>query len=279
MANIYLEESTEHLRSLLGEQLPEWIRSHSLIVLRPDVFATRSFDTIVAFLEARRFRIVGAVSMNFNRNMVREQWRESGLHRVPFVFRALVDFYLSTGQSLLLLLEHSADEPRSATELLRALKGPSSPAKRVIGELRGVLGGESALLAFVHTPDNDRAFLLELGVFLSRPQRARLLVPPTTGELSRLRDRLYDEVPRHSLSLAEATRNFQQALAESTRDEAERLAARRRLEGILAGDSADPFSELARLPGAASLSDWDLIVLLCRALRDVPFEGAPNSHD
>jgi len=279
MANIYLEESTEHLRSLIQGQLAEWTRSHSLIVLRPDVFATRSFDTVVAFLEARRFRIVGAVSMNFNRNMVREQWRESGLSRVPFVFRALVDFYLSTGQSLLLLLERSAEGQRSATELLRTLKGPSSPAKRVIGELRGVLGGESALLAFVHTPDNERAFLLELGVFLSRPQRARLLVPLTMGELSKLRDRLYGEVPRHSLSLAEATQNFQQALAASTRDETERLEARRRLEEILAGDSADPLSELAGLPGAGSLSDWDLIVLSCRALRDVPFEGAPHSYD
>lgn len=261
--DLYLAETLAELESRGCHDPERRLRAFTAIALRPETIVQRKCRAALDLLRAERFEPLAYVPFVFNRNMVREQWRWSRTFWPTPDFCALIDLYCRTGESLYVLLR-SEDGDASATERLLAFKGDPRAPDRSPHQLRARL--DDLLLrplTFVHGPDDTRAFLREICLYLSAGERRRILDSLLSGEPSgplvdEVLAELYARAPEVDLRPAEAAARVRAAIAGSPG-----CGVDPEWPQQLARGERDDWRELldALEDGGIEIAVWDQIVL------------------
>jgi hypothetical protein len=268
--DLYLTEAVWDAEHIFGPAADVELRRFASIVFKPDAIVGRRIERAIGMLAEEGFRPLGSVPVLFGRHIVREEWCVDGLVQVPRVIRNLVDLYMEATESLWVGLRCDAPLDGDASQVLRALKGPSKAAAREARHLRRRLDSDSDVIAFIHTPDSHAAFVRELGLFLGHDERRAALGWMRDGGSSwrPAMENLYARHEPHDLDHAAAIRRIEGRIA--TLDDGAALACR--ISNALAGQEDDPetiFHELADF--GVVIPIWDRILFLDRALRHLSF--------
>ncbi len=133
------------------------------LMIKPEAIAGRRIERIVEFLAAHGFLVTGHWPVRIGRHAARALWRYQA-NIAPVAHLRALELGVTAGELFLLGLVHpeAADEAASAAGLLHWCKGSSSsPADH---SLRDLLGGQAAMLSFVHAPDEPADVIRELPV-------------------------------------------------------------------------------------------------------------------
>ncbi|MFE9018921.1 nucleoside-diphosphate kinase [Streptomyces sp. NPDC007808] len=155
----------EALDSLAPMPDPGVLDRHTFVVLKPDAVAGRRCELILGILRSEGWHPVAATTVRFDPLLVRELWRyqfnAASAQRI-----AVVDPLLSTGRSLLVLLE-DRDRPAwlPASARLTAAKGAAEPSAARSTDLRTRIGRVNGLYNFMHTADEPADVARELQLF------------------------------------------------------------------------------------------------------------------
>jgi len=238
-------------------------------MLKPDAVAARHLRSIIDWLLAIDFRVVGARRVRIDRQRTRSlwgyQWNIARRER-----KEVCDLLLPSADSLFLLVESRTGSRTPASLRLKTRKGPAEPSKRRPGQLRYQLGSDATLLNFVHTADEPADVLRELGICFDTTDRRAILREALAGsdasaEAYRLADALEGEVPSHDLRLDHALERLAQRISLSERTDTPGRRSRdlrKLLEAVRDGRSR-AWADLFELAGQAGLSIelWDQIVI------------------
>lgn len=180
---------------------------HGILVLKPDAFASRRAHVILQWLEDQRFEVAAARRIRFDRHAIRALWRYQW-NMATQERKALFDLLLAVGDSILLVVRRTIADDWPTTVALTDAKGPAEVASRLPHHLRTRLGGDSAVLSYLHTADEPADVLRELGIHCDEPTRGELIAALSRhsdfrGKAEDLCDQLYSETPAHSLDAVE----------------------------------------------------------------------------
>lgn len=158
----YMREALASLAPALGTDA---LHRHTFVVLKPDAVAGRRCAPVLGILRDLGWHPVAATTVRFDPLLVRELWRyqfnAASAQRI-----ALVDPLLSSGPSLLVLLEdRGTDRELPASVRLTAAKGSAEPSAARSGDLRTRVGRVNGLLNFMHTADEPADVARELQLF------------------------------------------------------------------------------------------------------------------
>jgi nucleoside diphosphate kinase len=268
-ADLYTIEAVEDVRRVCGVRTEAFLRRSAAIVFKPDGLVRRSVGPALAILREHGFVPAASSAFVFNRNIVREMWRDNGWIP-PADFRELVDRFIAVGPSLYVMLRLDGDQDADASTRLRDLKGPSPVQRRQPWHLRARLGG-SSLLNYVHTPDGPSAFLKELGMLFGAVDRRALLAEAASGTPAGALETpvraLYSGYPEHDLSLTAAVERLSAAAPAHGSLDREGRRLRSACERLLAGGDVE-WNALEALVASLGIrvAFWDGIVLAAACL-------------
>ncbi|MFD9048197.1 nucleoside-diphosphate kinase [Streptomyces zaomyceticus] len=209
----------EGLGSLARMHDPDVLNRYTFVVLKPDAVAGRRCELILGILRSKGWHPVAATTVRFDPLLVRELWRyqfnAASAQRI-----AVVDPLLSSGRSLLILLE-DRNRPTwlPASVRLTAAKGSAEPSAAHSGDLRTRIGRINGLFNFMHTADEPADVVRELQLFSYQSGwdwcadplfgTAVSTADPRETVMSLLAE-LEAETPAHDLDLAACIRRLAQ---------------------------------------------------------------------
>ncbi|MFD8643742.1 nucleoside-diphosphate kinase [Streptomyces zaomyceticus] len=253
----------EGLGSLARLRDPDVLNRYTFVVLKPDAVAGRRCELILGILRSKGWHPAAATTVRFDPLLVRELWRyqfnAASAQRI-----AVVDPLLSSGRSLLILLE-DRNRPTwlPASVRLTAAKGSAEPSAAHSGDLRTRIGRINGLFNFMHTADEPADLVRELQLFSYQAgwdwcagplfgTAAAGTADPRETVMSLLAE-LEAETPAHDLDLAACLR---------------RLARRPGPWGACARDRPEPghvddwLGRLRRTPLPDGSARWDVLTVL-----------------
>lgn len=261
--DIYFRECWSDCLEIFGPDASDKLHSIALLSFKPDAIVGRRVTPTMEFLEREEFVPLAVATIEYTRHSMRELWRYNW--QVYTVDRLeLVTHMHTSNPSLLVLLRDSRPVPGVPGSVrLSSLKGSADPDQRRPGQLRTVLEPPNRIINFVHVADEPADIVRELGIFLERGERRRLLRDvrdaasssrmPVEAQLRRSQATLEQAHPSHDFEL-------QGVLA--------RVEHRSEFDELLATGQELTWTELRdRLAGgSAKLDRWDLTVLACNTL-------------
>lgn len=252
-------EGQAMLEDLVGPGWVERLHGTAMILFKPEAVAGRRLARALDYLESHRLRVTSFATPIVDAALTHQLWR----YQLNFatVDRILLQTRLRPPtRTLAVLLRGASDDPRPLTIRLKALKGAAVPEVRSAGTLRDALGSTTALLNFVHAPDEPADLVRELAIFAHGSAAALDIARDAAaprGDLERAISELYEEAPAHDLDCAAA-----------------RARARARVLEMAGGQAA-----AAQLAAAAPGQPLSLRALLrALATADPGWSGWPSSH-
>lgn len=238
----------------------------AILTFKPDAIVGRRMVTTVDFLKDHGFVPVATAPFRFNRHSMRELWRYDWhiytADRIEFS-----TLLYSANETLILVLRDTRFTGAIPGAVrLSELKGPSEPEKRNQDHLRVVLKAPNRILNFVHVCDEPADILRELGIFLDRTGRKRLLrvikeqaAAVSWAALAREIAELESKYPAHDL-------NFARSLARLKRSKPDAHIAR--IETAAKEGRNLSWDELSALvdPADRDIDIWDFICVVCDIL-------------
>jgi nucleoside diphosphate kinase len=188
----------------------DWfLHTHTAFVMKPDAVVRRKLTPGFDLLKAAGFEPVAMTTVRFDRGIVRRSWELERPRDVAAArWRRAVDLFIERCDSLFVLVRDTNQEI-SATDRMKACKGPARPAERLPHHFRSLLN-DAAPLVFnaIHTPNDTWCFARELGLFFDSWARLRLLRSVRERRTCDQREmddavaRLYAATNPHDLSLS-----------------------------------------------------------------------------
>ena len=175
----FFRDGMDWLSMLSSRERSGFLSRCAPLIVRPDAFVAGIGPALLDYLDEHGFEPLWARSFTFDRRLVREMWR----YQLNIATRDridVMDLILLAGPSLYLLLWSDEECDVPATVALRELKGPSSPSRRRLGQMRSLsTGGQASVLTYVHTCDEPADIVRELSVLWPRSVVKELLRSPT----------------------------------------------------------------------------------------------------
>jgi nucleoside diphosphate kinase len=204
----YFWEGWEDLNEIAGPLAIDAALTHSLILLRPDIFANRRAEVLLDWLPCNGFTLVDCLPLSIDRHQIRALWQYQWNIAVS-ERKGACDALMEAGSSLLLIVRTPGGQRRhgSAAAMFAHLKGSADPAQRRPGDLRAILAHKSRMLSFIHSPDEAADFIRELAIFLDPADRRAVLERIAAGAVASIEQAkaevisLYRQMPEHSLEL------------------------------------------------------------------------------
>jgi nucleoside diphosphate kinase len=182
-AEVFFRESWLDLDAVVGEEAVELVRTHALVLFKPDGIAARAAMPALHHLAADGFTPVAAHAVTLTQHITRALW----LYRfsVASMDRVVLhDLIHAAGPSLLVALrdERAAEgDPIPATVRLTDRKGSSRPERRRPDQLRSRLAIEDRLLNYLHTSDEPADLVRELAILMTAPERREFVSEMSAG--------------------------------------------------------------------------------------------------
>jgi hypothetical protein len=258
----------------------------ALVVFRPDAIVSRRIEAALEMFSAKGLTPVAVATFKYDRMKVREGWR----YQLNIATRDridVMDMILTRGRSILVLYREEPPDVRLPTTVwVSEMKGPSLPGDRVPGQLRFVLGeAQVSVLTFVHISDEPADLVRELGVFLPRMARLRVLrsvqrARDVTAELRAELNRQYALNGTHDLLMLNALRKLSLIIDNSSQEGARRDPLAIAFRAIEAGDSVDWRSLLRLLKlRRIKLDPWDEVAIAAELCQRHHTDMAPVIPD
>jgi nucleoside diphosphate kinase len=275
-ADTYYLEGSEQLAEFLAARdgdddhggVADFAFRHALLLLKPDAVAARQLLPAIDWLGESGFRIVAAARTRITRTTLRALWHYQWNLATDYR-RRLADQFISSSDSLILVVRHEAASEIPASVLLTELKGPTDPGARVPGQLRYKLGRYCYLLNLVHTADEPADVLRELAILLDAGRRAEVCAEALSGldrqsHARALAEDLHAQMPSRDLTLEPAAERLA-AAAEDLADGMLPGPLRAELHTAAAAHPSDP-AALRRLVELAWRHDlpfdtWDVTIV------------------
>ena len=205
--DIFFREGWWGFHSAWGDRAADLLQGLTFVLVKPDGIVARAVEPCLAALADEGFVTVYDAEHTFERYSIRELWRYELNLATPDRMDA-IDLLLPATPSRMIILHDIIGGPDSASARLTGLKGTSRPTvghPRQPEHLRARIGAGYGLLNFIHTPDETADFVREVGVLLTRSQRAELIRAVEREARPRLEDvarRAYAGCVRHDLDIA-----------------------------------------------------------------------------
>lgn len=210
----YFRESFFDGHDVIGENFVNMMVRTAVVVLKPEVFATRKASDVISLIEKYNFKLKAFTTVSYDRLKIRETWRyqysEATIDRM-----SLVDHLYCLGDALLLFFEDTSPEiTMPASARLHKLKGASEERLRTADTLRSIIKIPNGVIRLFHIPDEPADIIREIGILMGRDQRislySRLNQPSRTNpeQLASTISGLEAQHPWHDFSLKTAWKNI-----------------------------------------------------------------------
>jgi len=155
------------------DDLENFFREHTYMIIKPDGLVNHSFDRVVRALYEDGYEIVSYDTFEYDLHACKLFWFYQA-NFFPNSWFPLFEMVLADKKSVIFLLR-DATECANASQRLLELKGSTLDRKRDARHIRRRIGAGSGLFCFIHSPDDSLSMIREWGVVLSRDQIRSLL--------------------------------------------------------------------------------------------------------
>ncbi|WP_370938515.1 nucleoside-diphosphate kinase [Amycolatopsis sp. cg13] len=176
----YFREGARDVARFLGDQAPEVLRRHALLMVKPDGIAAGKVRPVLDWLSEQGFAVQAVQRPAFTGLLWREMWRYQLTSAT--VDRLALNDLVYVGFGLLLLVRDERPGPMPATARLASLKGSADLAQQKPGTLRALLRQHNRNFSYVHVADEPADLVRELGLLLGPAQRREALTGLASGE-------------------------------------------------------------------------------------------------
>jgi Nucleoside diphosphate kinase len=152
-----------HRLSSAGIDLNKLVRCYGVAVFKPEAFYSRKVEQGLQFLASKGYETVYAEIGEFTNSLIAQAWRYQLNPATPCRLDLL--FRIGPRRPILTMLIRSTESELPATLLLSELKG--SVKGRNPETLRGLLGGPTSFMNYVHVSDEPADVVRELPLWLS----------------------------------------------------------------------------------------------------------------
>jgi nucleoside diphosphate kinase len=202
----------------LGPSLLETLEGAAMLVVKPDLIATRQVMRCISLIKEEGFAVIRFIPFTLRVDMAHALWR--------FQFNALTEsskdlmckIYCRTPSLLMLLRDRWQGEEALGCTRLALLKGSCDPNRRDPASLRSRLNAPNKVLDAVHCPDESIDLIRELTIFFSDAQLGDLYYDLRSQSQDvafsrRELEELYKATPTHDLSVSNASMRLRRMIA------------------------------------------------------------------
>lgn len=260
----YFREAWRDITTMWPGDPVDRLNRHTFIVFKPDALVFRTVAKSLSHMEQHGFRALGYARFRFDPLSMRELWRYE-LNIATLQRLDAIDLLLPAASSVLVTLRDERAQPdATASDRLKALKGPSQIALRRPDHLRSVIASGTNMLNNIHTPDETADVVRELGLLFHGETRRRVVDTFSRSSLetsfAALEHEACAEVPEHDLQLAGCIERIRAACAELGDSEPTARILRACNEAARTGhtDWAPAFAAMTAV--GLPVAEWDKIV-------------------
>lgn len=192
-------------QSIFNEDLNNFFKNYTFLLVRPDAIVSHSLDKIFHALNEYSFEVIQALPIRFDRHMNRLLYFYH-LNHAPLERFPLIDLFSEDKNFLVLILkDKKKDTSLEPCRRFRSIKGSVLEEKRSPHHFRAKIQAKRGLLAFIHAPDEAADVIRELSIFFDeadlKQMLNRIILNDHTLSLAELEAILYPEAGYHDLEL------------------------------------------------------------------------------